>query len=328
MARPFMRFTLSLSLALGLIGCGTAGSHRPKHPAAAKAVSPPPTRSAAPSRTISPGQVLVLEYHNFGPHDRRWTRSPAGFMADLTRLYALGFRPMNLGDMVRNQPDSPVGSHPVVLTFDDGDPTQFAWGANDQPDPSSAVGVLLAFHKIHPDWALRGTFFVNDNPFGADSAAKVKYLVQHGFEIGNHTLDHQDVGKLPVAGIESEIGRLQEKIAGWAPGYQPVSFALPYGALPTNPAQEAAIVNGHYGAFSWHFRDVVLVGAGPAPSPSDPTFRPFSLPRIQVADPQTASPGDRPFLLDGWLKRLDPSRLATVRNLLPKGIRSRGSKAE
>lgn len=324
MARPYVRLTLTLALALSLVGCGTARPHQTGFPSslpprAAKVV---PTTGTRPipnlgARTISDGQVLILEYHNFGPRDERWSRSPDGFLDDLTHLYSLGFRPVNLGDMVRNRPDSPVGSHPVVLTFDDGDRGQFAWGPNGEPDPSSAVGVLLAFHKSHPDWALRGTFFVNNNPFGADSATKVRYLVEHGFEIGNHTLDHVDVGNESVPGIESEIGQLQEKIATWVPGYQPISFALPYGALPTNPTTEAAILNGHYGPVSWHFRDVVLVGAGPAPAPSDPAFRPFSLPRIQVADPATASSGDRPYLLDGWLKRIVPSALATVRVLRP-----------
>ena len=49
---------------------------------------------------------------------------------------------------------------PVILTFDDALRGQFNYTADGKIDPDCAVGILDDFHAQHPDWPLKGTFFV------------------------------------------------------------------------------------------------------------------------------------------------------------------------
>jgi hypothetical protein len=78
-------------------------------------------------------------------------------------MYAAGFRPVNLSDVLDNAIDLPAGKSPIVLTFDDARKSQFHLIETDKAykiDPDCAVGILDAFHKRHSDWPMRATFFV------------------------------------------------------------------------------------------------------------------------------------------------------------------------
>ena len=139
---------------------------------------PPPEPPVGPYQPNTAGQIMVVAYHAFGAEEGRWERTPAGLRADLQGLYDRGYRPVNLIDMVTGKMDVPKGYSPVVITFDDGREGQFRYitGEDGQQsvDPTSAVGVMLAFNKEHPDWKLRATFYVSDVPFQkADWPAKV-----------------------------------------------------------------------------------------------------------------------------------------------------------
>lgn len=276
------------------------------------ATAPPPAPPVAPPPALKgrDGAIPVLEYHAIAAQDGRWARSPAGLRSDLEQLYAEGFRPVDLDQVGESPPPIPAGTHPVVLTFDDGLPSQFQWSpgaAAPVPDPGSAAGVLWQFHLAHPDWAFAATFFVNAHPFGADSTGKLLWLVGHGAEIGNHTYDHADLTALVPAGRAAEIGRLQEYLAGVLPGYVVHSFAFPYGAL----SDATAVASGTYDGVPWDFRYLALVGA--APLEQQPVGGPVEVPRIQVAAPQTCAPSTRRFIWWGWQQAwLPTAHLYTV----------------
>src|SRR3989338_213110 len=69
--------------------------------------------------------------------------------------------------------------------------------------PKPAVGILEAFLRERPDFGRGATFFVlpaADPPnrlFNqpAHAGKKLQYLVSRGYEIGNHTLWHANLGK-------------------------------------------------------------------------------------------------------------------------------------
>lgn len=247
------------------------------------------------------GVVPVLEYHRIGTINLRWQITPSMLMQNLYWLYSHDFYLITFGQLTTGDIHIPFGMHPAVLTFDDGSPNQFQWNAKHQPLPTSAVGVLTEFHTLHPSWPVTATFFVNKYPFGQDSQAKLQWLVANGYEIGNHTYDHANLNVLNSQEINAEVGKEELFIATAVPGYRAISFALPYGGLPTNQQDRSALLSGSYGGVSWNFKGVALVGGNPSPSPLSKNFHPttFGVPRIQVAAVQT-DPSSASYLFAGW----------------------------
>lgn len=284
-------------------------------------LTPPPAR--VPDGPLPPdetGQVMVLMYHVIDAKnkDPRWTRTPEAFRGDLEALYERGYRPVNVSDLVDGRIDVPRGYTPVALTFDDSTPGQFrllpASDGSEAPpatlaeavrrvDPDSAVGVLIAFHQAHPDWPLRGTFYVNAGgaPFGqpADAAVKLRLLVAFGFEIGNHTLTHPNLKKLDAQETARQIGANQNAVARLLPGYEMRTLALPFGGLPK--AEDAA-KRGTYDGQPYRVDAFLLVGSNPAPSPFLDDFDPYRIPRVQVVDPSMKMATTFPFT---WLAYFD-----------------------
>ena len=84
-------------------------------------------------------------------------------------------------------------------------------------DPKSAVGILEAFTREHPDFGRAATFFVlpaADPPnrlFNqpAWEGHKLQYLMSHGYEIGNHTLWHANLAKYPEATVRAQLAEAQ-----------------------------------------------------------------------------------------------------------------------
>ncbi|MDA8216558.1 MAG: polysaccharide deacetylase family protein [Dehalococcoidales bacterium] len=240
------------------------------------------------------GRILILEYHELGPMEGRWMRSYANFWHDLEMLYAKGYRPIGLNDIIDNHIDVPAAYSPVVLTFDDSSPMQMNFLQNADGsvtvDPQSAVGMLERFHQMHPDWALKGTFFVlpgADHPhdlFGQEEfkQQKLQHLVKDGFEIGNHTFWHLRLDKLDTRqAVDEQLGRAVQVIQQAVPGYQVRSLALPLGFLPKDPTWAYA---GSYQGTDFRNELIMLATGGPARSPNDAKFDPYDVPRIQATN--------------------------------------------
>src|SRR5437879_8351366 len=122
--------------------------------------------SAASAQSLPPnerGRVMVLEYHKIDYPEERWTRTPENFRRDLETLYARGYRLIALGDLLDGRIALPAGTTPVILTFDDSSPGQFRYVEENtavEIDPKSAVGILEAFAREHPDFGHATIFFV------------------------------------------------------------------------------------------------------------------------------------------------------------------------
>lgn len=262
----------------------------------AQASSLPSMRNAALRPANLRGEAMILVYHNFGK-DARWGRSFPSFDSDLARLEAAGFRPVTLREYVTGNFTLPAGATPVVLTFDDGSKFQVRFTPDGALDPDCALAHWVAFAKIHPDFPVHGTFFINPgtDPFAQREFVKKKLdlLVSLGSEIGNHTLTHAYLNKISDTAINREIGLGQYDIDRWLPGYDVTSFALPFGIAPRN--YQLAVESSWTGApaphrpdvtVRWHYGAVVLVGSGPAGSPYVEGLDTSKLPRIQVFTPE------------------------------------------
>ncbi len=246
------------------------------------------------------GRVMILEYHKIDYPEDRWTRTPENFRRDLETLYARGYRQVALSDLVEGRIAPPVGTTPVVLTFDDSSPGQFRYleqNGSLEIDPKSAVGILEAFAREHPDFGRGATFFVlpaADPPnrlFNQPEhvARKLQFLVSHGYEIGNHTLWHANLGKYDEATVRAQIAGAQQWIQRHVPDYHPRALALPHGVYPRDVAWA---LRGTAKGQTYSHEAIVKVSGGAAPSPFAAAFDPVRLPRIQALERE----------LTGWLR--------------------------
>lgn len=261
--------------------------------------------AASPLLENESGEVMVLQYHLIGYPEGDWRRTPENFRKDLEALYNGGYYPINLCDLVNRTFDVPKGKTPVVLTFDDSSEGQFRLIPSEKGwkiDLQSAVGIMLEFSRKHPDFPARGTFFVLPaikkglRLFGQEEyiEAKLKFLRDNGFEIGNHTYWHQNLGKSSGEEVQKQLILAQREIEKYLPGYKMTSLSLPFGVW-SKPRELA--VTGEYDGTSYKHDAIVLVGSGPAPSPFSKKFNPLAIERIQA--------GDTPWGVGAHIKRYE-----------------------
>jgi peptidoglycan/xylan/chitin deacetylase (PgdA/CDA1 family) len=245
------------------------------------------------------GVVPVLMFHQVlldggGEFDV----TPDGLRAQLDRLYREGYRPIRASDLVKGTIDVPAGTTPVVLTFDDAASNQLSLDVDGNPEPDTAVGILLEFARLHPGFEPAATFYVNRNPFAAGEGAAelASWLKEHGFELGNHTRDHANLASLSSKQVQRQLVLGNRLIHELLPGEEVVTMALPLGMLPLDPQ---LAVRGSWDGDEYAFAGVMLVGAEPSPSPFSTAFDLARIPRIRA----TADPTVQNGLAD-WLARL------------------------
>jgi len=280
------------------------GVHGPRS-VAAWPVAHDGANSAEHLRPNPDGRVPILEYHLIADSDSRWGRSWRHFRQDLEMLYARGYRPVTVSQLLDRKLDIPPGTSPVVFTFDDASPGQFRYVEHDGQlviDSTSAVGIWLAFHAQHPDWGNRATFcllpaasaghaFFGDKGIQGQQTAwrmkKVKFLADQGFELCDHTLWHADLAKYDDEVVQEQIARGEMAIDSAVPGYRVRTFALPLGVWPKNRAlaKRGSWKDPKTGrVYRYDFDAILEVSGGPNASPNDPQFNPLQLHRVQVND--------------------------------------------
>jgi peptidoglycan/xylan/chitin deacetylase (PgdA/CDA1 family) len=246
--------------------------------------------------------VPVLMHHQIRPDAGTYDQTAGQFRAELARLWSDGFYPVRASDLVAGKLDVPKGRSPVVLTFDDATNNQISFRSDGRLDPSSAVGILEEFATSHPGFPATGTFYVPRNAFdgnGRTPEQTFRWLVEHGYELGNHTKDHLALNTLDAAGVQRQLVLGDRLLADRLPGYRPRTMALPLGALP-HPASLA--VGGRWDGESYRFEGVFLSGAEPAPSPLSTKWNPGAIPRI-LTNPTWH--GARDFTWGMWLDLLE-----------------------
>jgi len=253
------------------------------------------------------GQIMVLMYHNIGEEEAEWVRTPENFKKDLKTLYEKGYRPISLSDYVNNNIDVEAGMTPIVITFDDGNQNNFNIIEKDGEkivDPNCAVGILEEFNKEHPDFPLKATFFLyGSNPFRQPELIeyKLKYLIEKGFDIGNHTLEHNDMSKINDADtIQKVIAKQAAYLESFIPGYKVNTYALSYGARPKDKSLYPYLQKGEYEGKSYENIAILNVGWDPYLSPVDKDFDPYSIHRVRASETKVDGVG-----LYDWLKEFD-----------------------
>jgi hypothetical protein len=294
--------------------------------------------AAADLRPNELGRVMILEYHKVDYPEERWTRTPENFRRDLETLYARGYRLQSLNDLLDGKITVAAGFTPVVLTFDDSSPGQFRYieqGGTLVIDPKCAVGVLEAFIQEKPDFGRSATFFVLPGASRPNrlfnqpehEGRKLRFLVERGYEIGNHTLWHANLGKYPEAVVRKQIAEAQQWIQRHVPDYRIRTLALPHGVYPRDVTWA---VRGSAMGASYSHDAILMVAGGAAPSPFSRGFDPLRVPRIQAVERDLAywlryfdqHPQER-FVSDGDAARITVpgSRRDRLRENLPGSVR-------
>jgi peptidoglycan/xylan/chitin deacetylase (PgdA/CDA1 family) len=253
----------------------------------------------APARESNElGRVMILEYHKIDNPEGRWTRTPENFRRDLQRLWERGYRLVALNDYLDGKIALPAGTTPLILTFDDSSPGQFRYiqrnndgqrGSDWVIDPECGLGILEAFAREHPGFGRAATFYVlpGANPpnrlFNQPDLAtrKLQYLASQGYEIGNHSLWHAELGRYSESVVREQLAGAQEWVQRHVPGYRFRSLALPMGSYPK---ELGWAVSGEAKGMTYKHDAILMVAGGAAPSPHARNFDANRLPRIQAVE--------------------------------------------
>ena len=269
------------------------------------------------------GMIPVLEYHVLtadSTDNEQFVRPIDKFRGDLQWLYDHNFYVITLRDLVTNHITAPAGKHPFVITFDDSTTGQFrfliASDGSVTVDPDSGVGIMEDFFAKHPDFGHTAFFAV----IGSDSLCfdwqgtrsdadqepycgqKITWLLDHGYEVGNHTVHHTNLQDVSDDTFLSEIGGDFEWAKTKDPRAYPDLFAMPYGVYPdkdTKQQQRKWLRNGFtYQGVDYQLIGVLNVGANPSVAPDSTEWDPVWIPRIQAFDEDAKVKGGGGF--DTW----------------------------
>lgn len=196
------------------------------------------------------GRVPIMMYHGIrektnnstgtigGNVDKDgYNRTPEAFRKDLEFYYEKGYRMIRLEDYINCKIDTEYGKSPIILTFDDGNEDNIRVTGLDEEgniiiDKNSAVGILEEFKKKHPDLNVTATFFVNGGMFNQSEYNDkiLKWMVDNGYDIGNHTQTHLDIKKSTSERVQKEIAYVYEELEKLIPGKYVKIIALPFGS--------------------------------------------------------------------------------------------------
>ena len=253
------------------------------------------------------GKILVLEYHQFTNNTdevAQFVRTYDSFKADLQWLYDNGFYVVSMKSVIEDNIAAPAGKKPVVLTFDDSPVNQFRFliGADGSltVDPASGVGIMEAFYTAHPDFGRGGLFgtlpqscfFTGVDGTESDQidlcSQKLNFLLDNGYEVGNHTLTHSGIQDVSDDTFKQEVGGAIDALQAFDPRVEANIFVVPFGMYPladSHPEQREWMKNG----FDWNGKSYFLigslmVGSEPAYSPVSTEWDSMWIARIQMCD--------------------------------------------
>ena len=184
------------------------------------------------------GKVPIMMYHGIknmrnsdtsntgGNVDKDgYTRTVEAFRNDLEMYYTSGYRMIKLSDYIEGKIDVEYGYSPIILTFDDGND-------NNILDPNSAVGVLEEYKKKYPDFNVTAIFFVTVALFNQPEYNEkiLKWLIDNGYEVGNHTKGHNNLSNTSTSETQEVVGYVYNQLEGILGNKYSKIVALPFGS--------------------------------------------------------------------------------------------------
>lgn len=236
------------------------------------------------------GRIPVLEWHKIQDADGRWENSLTTFRAQLQELCDRNYRPISIDEFIDGTFDVPAGASPVLLTFDDSYKEHFFFAEDGvTPSSDSVVGILQDMEQTCQGWRARASFaFYWPVPFRETDRdvieAKLRYLVANGFDLSNHTYNHDNLREMTDAEVVESVGRAETELAAViGDDYRVRSITLTQGIWPLN--QELAL-RGTYEGFTYEHEIAFEVGYMPTRSPHHAEYDPRSIQRVQAYVPE------------------------------------------
>ena len=249
------------------------------------------------------GNVPIMMYH--GIHnitDNEYTggnvdkdgyqRTTEAFKNDLEFYYNSGYRMIRLEDYVNGIIDVEAGYSPIIITFDDGLSNNLKVTGLDSDgniiiDPNCAVGVLESFKQKYPDYNVTATFFINGGLFNQSEYNEkiLNWLIDNGYDIGNHTYSHVDFTTVSKDKSVQEVGSMYNLLDKYIPGKYVNIVALPFGS-PYDKDHENfnSILSGVYNDKEYNTIATLRVGWEADYSPFNKSFDKTFLKRIRAYD--------------------------------------------
>ncbi len=300
--------------------------------------TPATTPSSIPEETVPPKENLNIrtDYENFSPNEageipiimfhrlieayeenteKEYTTTFSEFEALLQTLYDNGYRLISMADFIDCNISVPAGTMPMLFTFDDGTAGQFNLieeGGCLKVNPKSAVGIMAAFNEKHPDFGLKGMFYVNmdigDNTFQGKGTLEERFEILQGLglELGSHTWGHVNYSEAKnnsAQRIQESLGKNQEKANEILPGIRFYSLALPYGSLPDKSLYKY-LESGSYNGVEYKNESIMAVGANPSVPSISKNYNSLYVRRVR-AQGRVAVDGD----LTWWLPKMTSTRM-------------------
>lgn len=259
------------------------------------------------------GRVPIFMYHNIVPNDYDTSgqtvdaymfRTYDQFWNDMLWLYEHNFHLVGIRDVLSGDFDIPAGKHPIVFTFDDASSLHFSFIEEADGtltiDPNCAVGLMERFHEQYPDFG-RGAHFamVPGNKFSWPGNVedhlfyqKIEWLMENGYEIGNHTQTHPNLEEIDAETFKLTVGNPiiwgDTTVGRDHPLNLMRVLTLPFGIGPrkdVNPENWELMHNG----FEWEgeyyqLEGVLQLNGGSSVSPWDDRFDSFAITRFPVDD--------------------------------------------
>ena len=270
------------------------------------------------------GKVPIMMYHGIkniknsdtdyigGNVDKDgYTRTAEAFRNDLNLYYEKGYRMIRLSDYIAGKIDVEYGHSPIILTFDDGNVNNIKVTGLDKEgniviDPNSAVGILEEYKKKYPDYNITAIFFVTNNLFNQPEYDDkiLKWLVDNGYEVGNHTQGHNNFSQIDSNKTQKVVGYMYNKLESILGDRYSKIVALPFGS-PYNKTHVnyPYIINGSYDGVEYETEAALRVGWEPEVSPFNKEFDKTFLKRCRAYDNNGAD-----FDIEMVLRMLDKNR--------------------
>ena len=277
------------------------------------------------------GKVPIMMYHGIknmknsetdyvgGNVDKDgYTRTAEAFRNDLETYYQKGYRMIKLSDYINGIIDVEYGYSPIILTFDDGNDNNIkVTGLDDDGnniiDKNSAVGILEEFKKKYPDYNVTAIFFVTNNLFNQSEYDDkiIKWLVDNGYEVGNHTRGHDNFSKIDNSKTQEVVGYMYDKLESIIGNKYSKIVALPFGS-PYNKNHDnyKYIINGSYNGVEYQTDAALRVGWEPEISPFNKDFDKTFLKRCRAYDNNGVD-----FDIEMTLRILDKNRYISDGNV-------------
>lgn len=219
-----------------------------------------------------------------------YTRTTEAFRNDLEFYYENGYRMVRLIDYVNGKIDVELGYSPIVLTFDDGlnEINILGLDSNDNLiiDPNCALGILEEYKNKYKDFNVTATFFINNTLFYSQKYNEkiIKYLIDKGYDIGNHTYTHPNINKLDTESVQKEVGKMYQLLDKLTDSKYVNIVALPFGN-PSNASDNFKyILDGTYDSVTYNTLSTLRVSWEADYSPFNKLFDKTYIKRIRAYD--------------------------------------------